>query len=134
VSEGLVPDSVRRFLFDHIDSVEQLEILLLLWRGRERAFAIDAVFQALRTNAESIRRRIDALVTIGIAQVSTSAPPTYRYVARSGADDEMLAELARAYEVRPHRVLEVLFSSAKRARPFADAFRLVKPRGEDDDG
>ena len=120
-------DDVRQFIFDRIDSVEQLEVLLLLRRDDEREWHADAVSRELRTNLSSVGKRLEHLAVLGLIRlVSAIEPKTYRY-------DPQTPELARlvdlvdeAYRVRRHLVFELIFSPAKRARGFADAFRVNK--------
>src|SRR5688572_27525821 len=51
-----IPEDVRRFLLQCIDSVEQLEVLLLLHRDPGKVWSTEAVAQALYSNPDSIAR------------------------------------------------------------------------------
>src|SRR5687768_16699022 len=61
-----IPEDVRRFLLQCIDSVEQLEVLLLLHGAPAQAWNAEAVAQALYSNPDSIARRLAGLHANGL--------------------------------------------------------------------
>jgi hypothetical protein len=61
-----IPDDVRRFLLQCIDSVEQLEVLLLLHRAPGEGWTAEAIAQSLYSNPESIGRRLAGLYASGL--------------------------------------------------------------------
>jgi len=116
---------VRRFIADHIESAEQLEILLLLHRDPERQWTVADVSQAIYTVPASAIMRLERLVTVGFIASSGGPEPLYSYGPHSeeirGQIEALAAEYAR------DRVSLIKFTFARPPDPlqsFADAFRL----------
>jgi hypothetical protein len=119
---------VQRFIADHIDAAEQLDILLLLHRQPGRALDADAVAAAVYTVGPAAQRRLEALEAHGLlAADRAGAAPAWRYAPRDGALSRAVDALAEAY--RHHRVDVINLVYARPADPlrsFADAFKLKK--------
>lgn len=127
--EGELSPEVQRFIAQHIDSAEQLEILLLLQREPEKEWTALDVSQAIYTVPASATMRLEGLVAGGFVASTGGSDPRYRFSPRSDALREQIAVLAAAYRADRVAVIKLIF-----ARPpdplqsFADAFRL---RGKD---
>jgi hypothetical protein len=67
VADSTLPAELVRFIHEHIHSVEQLEVLLLLRENPERWWSPEEVSQALRTIPSSASQRLldDVLATPG---------------------------------------------------------------------
>lgn len=122
-----LPANVRRFLRD-VDSLESLEVLLLLRRDPARRWRIDEIVAELRSTVYAIRGRLEVLRRRDLAAREAER---WRY----GADektDAVVGDVADCYEHRRLRVIEALYGGERRdpLRAFADAFRLR----DDDDG
>lgn len=118
-----IPDDVRSFIFEHVDSVTQLEILFLLHKNSPSEFDAAAVARELRANADSAQKYLEILLHKGLL---TEKHGAFRYQPQSSSLDDLVKRLVESYKVRPHKVMELIFSTAKRARVFADAFNLTK--------
>jgi hypothetical protein len=113
-----------RDLLQLLDSVEQLEALLLLHRRPDRDWTAEEVSEELRTNAQSVATRLDGLRFSGLVGPGHGAG-THRYAPRTRDLLDAVDALAEEYSVR--RVSVITFIIAKpsdRIRSFADAFRL----------
>lgn len=120
-----IPEEVRNFLLQCIDSVEQLEVLLLLHRTPEQAWSPETVAQALYSNADSIRRRLAGLHGNGL--LASTASSSYRYQPKNSALDATVRLLADTYRERRVAVITVIASKPmENVRAFSDAFRLRK--------
>jgi hypothetical protein len=126
-----IPEDVREFIFESIDSIEQLSILLLLSATRERVWTAEQLSFELRTNPESTRSRLDLLRRLNLLEVSPTSPPSFRY-SPSPDMDRIITALGEVHKVRPHKVYELIFSSLKRARKFLNAFTLPSKKEDDD--
>ncbi|MCO5169273.1 MAG: hypothetical protein M9894_23260 [Planctomycetes bacterium] len=118
-----LPDMVAAFLSAHVDSVEQLEALLLLHRTRPRRWTALAVSEELRTNVDSTRERLDELVRRRkvIGEEHAEGRTTYHV---DGADPAVEA-LSDAYDARRVSVITFIVSKPlERIRSLADAFRI----------
>jgi predicted ArsR family transcriptional regulator len=128
MSAGIDP-AVLAFVDRHICSIEQLEILLLVHRQRNRDWSARAVSDELRSNPESAAARLAELAEDGlVAATNAGSPPTYRYHA-TGDADRTVAALADAYRDYRLRITERVFSKPDGLSSFADAFRLRR-KGE----
>jgi len=124
--QGL-PDDVDALIESCIESVEQVEILLLLRSTRRRAWAIEELSRQLRRTPHSIRLRARSLIDHGLVNLEDGR---LRYAAPRRNDDAVSA-LATLYQQRRAAVIDRIF--AERSDPlqsFADAFRLRDP-GDD---
>jgi hypothetical protein len=120
-----LPDDVSRFLSQHIDSVEQLEVLLLLHRAAESAWTPDMVAAALYTQPASAARRLSALCDHGLLEQVGENPPAYRYIAESREQGELISTLADTYRERRVAVVTAIATNPmENVRAFSDAFRI----------
>jgi len=118
-----IPERVEQFLYDSIDSIEQLEILLLLHRTPSRVFTADAVAKELRVSADSAAARLEQLRVLGL--LTPAAAGEFQFNPGS-PDATTVAELARTYSERRVAIITFIFSKPDKLRTFADAFRLKR--------
>ncbi len=127
-----LPEDVRRFIVDHIDSVEQLEILLLLHQHRDRAWNAESVARELRISPMSAGDRLEDLRHSELLTRKSGTELEYRYAPASPKLDATVGGLITAYAERRVTVINLIFSKpVDKIRTFADAFRLRK---DDDNG
>ena len=125
MTDASLPQRVQRFLASHIDSIEKLEVLLLLRAQAARTWTGGEVAQALRIAEESARRRLDDLCERGMLACERS--DCFRYAPISGTEAQAVDELAATYATRRVSVITYIFSQpTERIRSFADAFRLKR--------
>ena len=116
--------TVQQFVLRHIDSIEQLEVLLLLRGHPGRAFSADEVSREIRTAPASAARRLASLSASGLLAEDRAAG-SFRYAPRSGDLDAAAGELAEAYAVRRIAVTTLIYSRPlDQVRTFADAFKI----------
>jgi predicted DNA-binding transcriptional regulator len=125
---GELPEAVRRFILEHVESVEQLEILLLLLRRPGEAWSAEGVARELRISELSAGERLEDLNRDGlVVQVQEGVAGHYRYGTRDGPLDEAVRGLASAYAERRVTVINLIFSKpTDKIRTFANAFRFWK--------
>lgn len=126
-----MPDEISRevdqFIRDHISSVEQLEVLLLLAESPQQEWSAVQIAQKLYRQPESITTHLEALLAAGLLKKCEAAKATYCYAANSGAVDATVRALDKAYRQRKDTVIRLIFSRPSDAiRSFADAFRIRK--------
>jgi hypothetical protein len=118
-------DEVRRFIAEHIDSAEQLEILLLLHRTPEREWTALDVSQAVYTVPASATMRLESLVAGGFVVSNGAADPRYRYDPGDGPLRNQVDVLAEAYRADRVAVIKLIFAQPPDPlQSFADAFKL----------
>jgi hypothetical protein len=122
------PTNVQRFVADCIDSVEQLRVLLLLFSDRQRPWTVAEITRELRSVESSIEKRLNDLYGRKVL-LRESDPAKHRFVPFSPEIEATIAELAKLHEVRPYRVIEMIYSRPSEAlRQFADAFKIKKDK------
>jgi hypothetical protein len=127
VAEGGIPPEVQRFIAENIDAADQLDILLLLYRNRERTFTALEVAQAVFTVASAATLRLEALVARGLLSSTGTADPAYRYAPVSEELARQADQLAAVYQANRVGVIQLLFSRPPDPlQTFADAFRFKK--------
>ena len=119
---GGLPDRVARFISEHVDSVEQLETLLLL-RAEPRAWTADELGSRLRTLPASVELRLRGLLEHGLAVHEDGA-----WRLAGDADGELVDDVAGCWKARRVAVIAQIFAEPEDdpVRDFADAFRLRK--------
>jgi hypothetical protein len=130
VSESDIPKPVRDFVTEHIDSVLQLEVLLLLVAQPARWFTPDDVGTELRIEPRWVSSQLERLCAANVLTCNSDArPASYRYDSTRTDQDAAVQGLAAAYAQRRVSVISLIFSKpVDRLRSFADAFRLRKDK------
>ena len=116
-----LPSEIVSFIASCIDSVEQVEILLMLRAERTRRWTAEELTRGQHSSIGSVHLRLQRLVAAGLVATEGAS---YVYAA-SSASDELVRRLADLYADRRTAVIERIFSDRKDPlQPFADAFRL----------
>ena len=125
-------EALRAFIREHISSVEQVEVLLLLYRTSPREWSAVTVGRELRIDPVSAARRLADFHEHGLVSVRlTDQAILYWYEGSSPPDDRMIAELDREFRDRRTSLISLIFASpSDDLQAFADAFRL-RPRNKD---
>ncbi|MBW3541352.1 MAG: hypothetical protein KY476_13880 [Planctomycetes bacterium] len=120
-------DDVKQFLSEHISSVAQLEVLLLLRAQREREWTASEVSKALYTTPDMAAEQLAELAGRGLLARGDGAETKYRYWPASPELDAQAGLLDTAYKERRVAVITAIYSQPlDKVRTFADAFRLRK--------
>lgn len=111
-------------LRQHVRSVWDVELLLLMRAAPDRAWSADDLVRELRASAPLVA---DALRRLGEAGLVAEDAGGLRY-APAGPDLERFCEtLAEAYRTRPVTVIN-LIASPSRVQGLADAFKFKGDR------
>ena len=126
-AEEPIPEIVRRFIIDHINSVESLEVLLLLSTGTIREYTPEEVCRTLCTSLESATARLRELHRSRLlVTVENAGSPKYRFDP-ANAEAKVVADLEKVYKTRRVSVISFIYSNpTDPLRAFSDAFRLRK--------
>ncbi|HSJ97049.1 MAG TPA: hypothetical protein VLC53_08250 [Myxococcota bacterium] len=126
-----LPLAVRQLL-DRLDSIAQLELLLLLQRTAPDEWTAEQLAAELRIEPAWA---LEQLALLGARQLLAESEPgsgRYRFDPATPALAKSVEALASCYSELRVTVVGVLYSRpVDRIRVFADAFRI---RREDDDG
>jgi hypothetical protein len=124
MSEEL-PEDVRRFVVEHINSVEQLEVLLLLSAQAGETWTAESVSQRLYTAPAAAAMRLDDLRQQGFLTSVDAPEKAFRY--RHGEQDAIVARVAELYRERRVSIITLIYSKPhQQVQAFADAFKLRK--------
>jgi predicted transcriptional regulator len=124
VIEGGAPDGVLSFVDRHIESVEQLEILLLL-ASQERKWRASEIFQTIQSSQTSVEQRLESLVAAGL--IAKDEKGCFRFAPKDDDTRKLVKDLADAYKTRRVRIIEAIYTRKTDAvRTFADAFKFRK--------
>jgi hypothetical protein len=127
VTGTALPQRVQRFLMTYIDSIEKLEVLLLLRARTERQWTASEVALELRITEASSAARLADLASSKLLVSNRAAPAAYHYSPAHEEDAQAVSELAATYAERRVSVITFIFSKPQeRVRSFADAFLLRK--------
>jgi predicted ArsR family transcriptional regulator len=120
-------DQIERFLVDKIDTVPQLEALLLMWRNRPRQWTSDQIAQALYISPELARVELHYLEVRELISVAPGPTEIYALNLEPEGRPQMLAALEETYRRELVRISTLIHAKAPRSmRDFASAFRFKK--------
>lgn len=123
MTTGPLSSELRAFLHEYIKSVEQAEILLLLFRTSPREWNAVRVSRELRIDAVSAARRLSDLQLSGLLSARSEEDALHYWY--EGALDPLVRELAHEFAERPTAVGSAIYAPpTDDVRAFADAFRL----------
>jgi DNA-binding MarR family transcriptional regulator len=118
-----------RFIFENIESVPQLEALMLLWNSRPVGWTVEELASRLYVPAESVDELVRDLVRLNMIAKVEGAPMKYRYHAGAEQQDRLMAEVDQQYRRDLVRISTMIHSKASQAvREFSRAFRFKKER------
>lgn len=128
MSEGPVDrEQIDRFILDVIDSVPQLEALLLIWNNRPREWSVENMARALYVHNDVAQAILKDLVSRRLIVEVSGSRGQYALLAESPEKEFMLAALDKTYRRELVRISTMIHSKASRAvRDFARAFRFTK--------
>lgn len=116
---------VLNFIREHIESVEQLEILLLLYHQSDRSWTADEIARELRSSPQSARKRLAVFEMRGFIRQSDASSKSFQYDPRDAGIDEGIKALAEAYQLRRVTIIDVIFSKpTEKMQTLADAFKF----------
>ena len=122
-----IPDDVRQFILDKIDSVAQLEALLLLRANPSDDWDAGAVAKRLYVDDSQARTALSRSLEEKLLVVSTTERRRYRYQPESLQLGEMIDRVAEIYAKHLVPVTNLIHSKPRsRVQEFADAFKFRK--------
>lgn len=125
-----LPTEVKQLIEAYIDSVEQLEILLLLHSAPNVEWSARRVSEELRTHELSAANRLANLAAHGLLATTGASPILYRYSPSSESLGKTISTLATLYVQFRFRIIEAIFGKPNEyVRVYADAFRIRKGDG-----
>ena len=119
-----IPPDVLKFVLKHIDTLEQLEVLLLVSALPDREWTGDDVYQVVKTNPNLVKKRLEEFTAKGFL---VRAGEGYRYAPQNDEIARQIANVASFYKLGRHRLIELIYSpTTEEMRGFSEAFRFRK--------
>lgn len=126
MTEDLIPSDVKHFILKSIDSIAQLEALLLLRANPQEKWDIPAVAKRLYISEQETAPLLSHLCGQGLLATGQDAGE-YIYQPASADLAQVVDRLAEIYAKHLVPVTNLVHSKPRtRMQEFADAFRLRK--------
>ena len=123
-----VPVHVLRFLEENIDTVPQLETLLMMNEAPDRAWLIADIASRNYITEPRAADTLNALLRRGLVS-SEGSPARFRFNPSTDETRAAVADLARCYQRSLSRISELIHAKPSAAiTEFARAFDLKKDR------
>lgn len=126
--DEIIPEDVKQFILQHIDSVAQLECLLLLQADPQISWSAATIAKELYINeaqAEALLAQLSAQGTL--VKIEDNLPILYRYQPKSPEVEHMMVRVVSLYKQYLVPITHLIHSKPKtRVQEFADAFRIRK--------
>lgn len=122
------PEDVTRFLYNNVESIDELEILRVLGEDREREWDFVALAGAVQSDPQAVRAHLAAMHARGLLEMTgRGGGLTCRYGAGNPELEDMILRLLQLYKERPVTMIRMVYEQARdRLRAFADSFRIRK--------
>jgi hypothetical protein len=122
-----LPAELRAFLHSCVESIEQVELLIML-RGSDRFRTAREVSSEFRSSPARARTDLETLAARGLLEVRVGDETSYRYRPKTEELARYCDLLAQHYVTSRQAVIGfVATESRSSAKRFADAFKLRKP-------
>ena len=119
-----IPAQLRDFIIQSIDSVGQLEALLLLRGDPEQTWGVGQLARRLYVNESEAAAILAHLVAQDFA---TEQERSYRYL-RVGKHAAVIDQLAEAYARQLIAITNIIHTKPRGIRAFADAFKIKRDK------
>lgn len=127
MARDIIPDDVRQFIIQRIDSIAQLEALLLLRSNPQTEWSIEAVAKRLYISGQETAPLLTRLGAEGFLIAKGDLSSLYQYAPRSMELGQMIDRVAEIYAKHLVPVTNLIHAKPRnRIQEFADAFRLRK--------
>jgi hypothetical protein len=127
MTDEVVPEDIGHFIIDRLESVAELEALLMLRQVAPKQWDARALAGRLYISETQTEELLSTLCEKGLAKVEAAEPPLYRYEPATPELALILDGLARIYAAHIVPVTNLIHSKPKhKVQGFADAFKFRK--------
>jgi hypothetical protein len=124
MSDDPIPDDVREYIINHVDSIAQLEALLLLRAQPGESWHLLKMAQRLYISEPEVSDALSRLIDGGVVSFKEGAF-SYRPAAEIR---DLIERVASTYTRHLIPVTNLIHSKPSRVRQFADAFKFRRDR------
>jgi hypothetical protein len=118
-----LPAELREFLVRHIDSIAQLEALLLLRAAPDEVWDVPRIARRLYVGEQEASETLAHLAAHGLL---ARGPSGYRFYPLTQELLDMASILAEHYRRHLIPLTNLIHAKPRRIRQFADAFKLKR--------
>jgi hypothetical protein len=127
MTDDVIPQDIKQFILNSIDSVAQLEGLLMLRSDAGKTWDAKTIAKVLYISEPQATALLAGLSEQGFITAVENASLTYRYEPNSPELKETINRLADVYRQYLVPVTHLIHSKSKmRVQEFANAFRIRK--------
>jgi hypothetical protein len=121
---------VAQFIIEQIDSVPQLEALLLLFNSRPKGWSLETMANSLYVRSDMAARILDSLLQRKLIAVDSHRPDVFFYASEDDYQNRLVEAVDAVYRKEVVRVSSLIHSKGSAGvRDFARAFRIKKDKG-----
>lgn len=133
MTKDQLSDELRDFIVAHFDSIESIELILLLRNAAGKNLTAEELNASLRSHVQSVIVRLEVLSKLGLVKISDeNGKPVYHFECANSELNDLMCKLAEQYIVRRFSIINVLYDGNLRSlHQFSDAFSLRKRREDD---
>ncbi len=125
----LIPEEVQLFLVDQIDSIAELEALLILREHRDQSWTCSLVADRIYVSEEVTAGLLVKLTKRGFLTADEMTPTSFRYAPRSQEIARLLDQLAEVYAKYLVPVTDLVHRKSRRSiQGIAEAFKFKKEK------
>ncbi|MEO7863992.1 MAG: hypothetical protein ABIU05_26890 [Nitrospirales bacterium] len=125
----LIPEEVQRFLVDQIDSIAELEALLILREHRDQSCPCGLVADRIYVSEEVTAGLLVKLAKRGFLTTDGMTPASFRYAPCSQEMARLLDQLAEVYVKYLVPVTDLVHKKSRRnIQGIAEAFTFKKEK------
>lgn len=125
MAEEIIPEGVRDFILQYINSITQLEALLLLRANPDERWTLASTTKRLYASERDVEFVLSRLTTDGLLRNEAGI---YRYDPSSLETRALIDQLAQIYARHLIPVTNLIHAKERRIREFADAFKFRRDR------
>ncbi len=123
-------DVVARDVDFYVDSLDSLEVVMLVFRESARSWSAEQVAQRLRISVRVARRELERMRSRGIATADAEDPSRTQFDPSDADRVAAVARISATYGTRRIELINYVASQTlKRIQSISDAFRLKKDDG-----
>jgi predicted transcriptional regulator len=127
MADDLIPDDVKEFILENIDSVAQLEGFLLLRDNPEAGWSVEEIAKRLYIDRKQAAKILEHLCHQGLLIIKKAGSLTYHYQPESSELRQLVDRLAETYTKYLVPVTNLIHSKPQtRVQQFADAFKIKR--------
>jgi hypothetical protein len=124
-----IPDSIRSFIAEHVGSLVQLELLLLLAADPAKGWSPEESAQALFVAPDATYGLFEAMRAQGLCVTLADDATRYSLAPASSERQALLKTLAELYRTRRLTITDLIFKGpVEKYQRFANAFRFRREK------